>query len=870
MVVLEPCELPRFVAASSGEVDGVIKKLAWWPHRLICRSGWHVVSCEFPFSLKASICSFLPPPNLLRQLGQHLRNASGGESVFRRTCAITHACLKAMGSQDLQDRVRHAAEFINDHYYYEHEYGWGWSEYSMEVLRQSIKSVMVIRYASRSHRDYPTHVAEILGQLVDGRYFHYQDMHPQKDWPLTVACSLWADDDGSGSENSVDVDSSLDALQDSADCLVLTLGRDLLTVLQQLDHRTLQHLVMRPEAGQYKDGPCGCSTCRSDAAIEKFDIQGQVQMYAALESIRGDLEGLYTEAFNNDECSDEDDGGASASDRDSYDNLEPGSWLPLSCSKTIEWALELLENQKATDYVFSEDLLDVQSRLEAVQYASEANDDGELRRGTYAFEDVENACNELRSFLICTPASWQHASIDSLSFTEASCSSVFLEGPRAGKPLAVLLEELKTGDVFLSEFDFDVVKLGGNTYVLGKQCELWCLKEYMLWASQQDPAVDVETVEVNVWPVVPSVKFKHGDVDPLQHFLASFSTACGGVSIDLTEPTPGEIAMISALAETGVPADLQNERGRLAHDVELVEELWTLVSTLEEQVASLAGKNALGKIRGCLCELQSACGSQNESIVQTDNQKMPIAVLQKGHQDSEVQDKQMAQGPVATVDPEEAANIVEACWVTAIEARIAAENSVGSGCIFQQSCKSGNAGPLQVHPAGSLVVLCFNRHPGAFDRALIDSPLAQELASRGVDVHPPWANGAKILAEGVDPFVLDEARVIPAPWHVIVREFHEHEVYKTLRASLPYEIRPKLKRGCEKLIVHDSDPKHEQARSLSPRSSCGSSAESFELQSAPASSSEDIHSAETLVLIKRTFIHVEVRREESIKSAKTC
>merc|ERR1719223_2133813 len=203
-----------------------------------------------------------------------------------------------------------------------------------------------------------------------------------------------------------------------------------------------------------------------------------------------------------------------------------------------------------SDCVCGEDLLDIRDGLRGVLYASDADDAEELQRDTPAFEAVERAYNELMQFLGC-PFTWQSVSIDSLSFTEASCPSVFLEGLRAGQPLALLVEQLQTGDAVLSEFVFDVIKLGGNTYVLGKQCELWCLKEYMLWASQQDPAVDVQTVEVTIWPLVPSIKFNHGEMDPLQQFLALFSTTCGGASIDLLEPAPEQIAMISALAGTG-------------------------------------------------------------------------------------------------------------------------------------------------------------------------------------------------------------------------------------------------------------------------------------------------------------------------------
>ena len=46
-------------------------------------------------------------------------------------------------------------------------------------------------------------------------------------------------------------------------------------------------------------------------------------------------------------------------------------------------------------------------------------------------------------------------------------------------------------------------------------------------------------------------------------------------------------------------------------------------------------------------------------------------------------------------------------------------------------------------------VLAFNRHPKEFQEAILASELAQSMKAKGIDVEPQWANGAKVLFDGV-------------------------------------------------------------------------------------------------------------------------
>lgn len=99
-----------------------------------------------------------------------------------------------------------------------------------------------------------------------------------------------------------------------------------------------------------------------------------------------------------------------------------------------------------------------------------------------------------------------------------------------------------------------------------------------------------------------------------------------------------------------------------------------------------------------------------------------------------------------------------------------------------------------------LVLLTFSRHPSQMHDALLQSELAVDLVTQGVNVQPQWADGGLLLASGVDESTVAEAR---QKWHVAVRETDEGRVFDALE-QLPYRIRPRLKQGGRFTVPEDS------------------------------------------------------------------
>ena len=68
---------------------------------------------------------------------------------------------------------------------------------------------------------------------------------------------------------------------------------------------------------------------------------------------------------------------------------------------------------------------------------------------------------------------------------------------------------------------------------------------------------------------------------------------------------------------------------------------------------------------------------------------------------------------------------------------------------------------------------------------------------RGVDICPEWANGAKILAQGLTPLMMEEAIPSFAPddlrrSHVVMLPDNEKDVLESL-SDLSYRMRPRSK-----------------------------------------------------------------------------
>mmetsp|Transcript_6799 Transcript_6799/g.12608 ORF Transcript_6799/g.12608 Transcript_6799/m.12608 type:complete len:744 (-) Transcript_6799:170-2401(-) len=97
--------------------------------------------------------------------------------------------------------------------------------------------------------------------------------------------------------------------------------------------------------------------------------------------------------------------------------------------------------------------------------------------------------------------------------------------------------------------------------------------------------------------------------------------------------------------------------------------------------------------------------------------------------------------------------------------------------------------------AAGVVILGFNKHPIEFTSAISETMIAETLCQRGVDISPDWANGAKILVEGLTPALMEEGGFAPEDlrvWHVVMLPEHQNEVLDSLK-TLPYRTRPREK-----------------------------------------------------------------------------
>lgn len=762
---------------------------------------------------------------------------------------MVHACLHACSYQALAARLHEAAEIFN----YEFGFQLSGCDAICEALR-CISKVYRVRYASRSYMHYPSHVAEMLGQLDDGRFFYYEDMHANKDACIRMSCSLVPEagtDDSEDNENEAAVDYNEYMRALSVDLnderLVLATGPDLHSVLQQLDRRCLLGLVQERKVGHSTDR-CGCVLCAEDALICRYGVLRHVQVHGELDYICDELFDPWMAAENDEN---ESSYGSTYSEV-SVESHSASSWLPNACKRSIEWVLELLEDSNLVYDICIGDFEEIQSSLNCILSAVECGDDVELCRGTCLFEAVKDLAR--LKYGRC-PDTYQ-LPVENLAFTQSTCSDVFISGPRAGQPLWSLVDALKAGDASALDFCFDAVKVSGKLRVLGDQGELWCLKQYAWWLSGESLQAESVEVDVTIWPLARSMQYKDGFV--LQHFLDVSSTTCDGEEIELLH-----VSEIEAMAlRDSVLAAEAGEDGicdELAHDIDSAQQLWPILCKLEKEMLTAQGKSLVTAIRKELSDLQnqqvcvSNCsnvcvqddiGANTTSVEANDVDKFPP-------QSSDV---------VEYIEPDEAQAIVETCWVTSIEARIAAAK-------LGEHTNPANARPS--HSKGRLVRLRFDRHPGVFDHALKTMPLARELAKRGIDTHPPWANGAKILDEGAQ-FLVDETRMELAPCDVIVREDDQDAVFTALR-DIRWEKRPKLKRGKERRFV----PEDGLSSLFHGSSSASGGSSGSDLTEGTHSVHSDEEPLGTLghapFVVKKTFIHFEACHDShAMRRVRSC
>jgi len=196
--------------------------------------------------------------------------------------------------------------------------------------------------------------------------------------------------------------------------------------------------------------------------------------------------------------------------------------------------------------------------------------------------------------------------------------------------------------------------------------------------------------------------------------------------------------------------------------------------------------------------------------------------------------------PAAHISPEEARIIQAELWASGVQ-RLAAEE-------VRQSLSSHSA---QTSSESRLVLLALSRHPREMHDVLRNSELARSLAEEGVDVLPPWANGAFVLGRGIAEDSIADVADKLGKWHVAVWEEEEELVMDSLR-SLPYNIRPRLKQG-GRIPVPGS-------------TSLFGDTSDDNLTAGGASSSTDLDLLEAAdqdlitISIGRTFIHVQVAK----------
>jgi len=99
-------------------------------------------------------------------------------------------------------------------------------------------------------------------------------------------------------------------------------------------------------------------------------------------------------------------------------------------------------------------------------------------------------------------------------------------------------------------------------------------------------------------------------------------------------------------------------------------------------------------------------------------------------------------------------------------------------------------------------VLRFSSHRSALHDALLNSDLAQEAMSRGIEIQPSWAIGAKVFVEIAASALPEDFELQPD--HVVVISIDIPRIQDVLR-SLPYKQRPKMKESCAVMLDTPSE-----------------------------------------------------------------
>jgi len=184
----------------------------------------------------------------------------------------------------------------------------------------------------------------------------------------------------------------------------------------------------------------------------------------------------------------------------------------------------------------------------------------------------------------------------------------------------------------------------------------------------------------------------------------------------------------------------------------------------------------------------------------------------------------------AVVDPEEASQVGAEMWAGGVE-RLNNRDASNTGVTNGRTSR--------------ILLLTFGRHPKELEEAIEASAPAQVALSAGTNIKPDWANGAKILVEGLNPGQL-EPPAIPnglKPYHVVLWETDEESLLDGLK-DLPYNIR-KLNPGS-------------RGRSTVPNEASlfSVSVSDTPLSSACGSDAGDDDDVDCVITVKNTFINV--------------
>merc|ERR1712032_455942 len=138
--------------------------------------------------------------------------------------------------------------------------------------------------------------------------------------------------------------------------------------------------------------------------------------------------------------------------------------------------------------------------------------------------------------------------------------------------------------------------------------------------------------------------------------------------------------------------------------------------------------------------------------------------------------------PPAKIHPLEAQSIAHEQWATLVEHSATDPSVVRS--------------PQPIADRARWILFTFSRRSPRLDDTVLASGPAITAVASGIDVQPPWANGAKILVEGVGPEHFDE---VLNPSHLVVYEADEPAVFEALQ-QLPWNLR-KLKPSVGRAVV---------------------------------------------------------------------